>query len=113
MPLVVGSQEGKKDELLVEKHACTYQPWKALLTTRVIGWQVSVVGEMTAAAIGHGDVLLLSAGPGYFSTAAALAKEAQRAGEWLCGARIEEHTRERVSMGSCLTQAAPLRVVAL
>lgn len=45
-----------------------------------LGFQVSVVGEMTAAAVGKGDVLLLSAGPGYFSTVAALSEEARRAG---------------------------------
>ena len=45
-----------------------------------LGVQASVVGEMTAAAVGSGDVLLLSAGPGYFSTCSALAGEARRAG---------------------------------
>lgn len=43
--------------------------------------QVSVVGEMTAAALGPGDLLLVSAGPGHFSTVAALAGEARSAGE--------------------------------
>jgi 6-phospho-3-hexuloisomerase len=45
-----------------------------------MGVQAFVVGEMTAAAVGSGDLLIVSAGPGYFSTVSALASEAQRAG---------------------------------
>lgn len=46
-----------------------------------MGLQAFVVGEMTAAAVGPGDLLLVSAGPGYFSTVSALSGEAQRAGK--------------------------------
>lgn len=45
-----------------------------------MGLNVFVVGEMTAAAVGPGDLLIVSAGPGYFSTVSALCSEAQRAG---------------------------------
>ena len=45
-----------------------------------LGLQASVVGEMTAASVAAGDVLVVSAGPGYFSTCSALAGEARRAG---------------------------------
>jgi 6-phospho-3-hexuloisomerase len=45
-----------------------------------LGRSVSVVGDMTAPAIGQGDVLLLSAGPGMLATALALAEVAKRAG---------------------------------
>lgn len=38
------------------------------------------MGEMTCPPVGSGDLLLLSAGPGYFSTVAALAGEAREAG---------------------------------
>lgn len=45
-----------------------------------MGLRVSVVGEMTSMPIGSGDLLIVSAGPGYFSTVSALSAEAQRAG---------------------------------
>lgn len=44
-----------------------------------LGLNVFVVGEMTQKAVGKGDLLLVSAGPGYFSTVNAIAGEAQRA----------------------------------
>ena len=47
-----------------------------------MGLQAFVVGEMTAHAVGPGDLLLVSAGPGYFSTVTALSGEAQRAGKF-------------------------------
>ncbi|KAG5190986.1 putative 6-phospho-3-hexuloisomerase [Tribonema minus] len=42
--------------------------------------KVSVVGEMTCSAVGAGDLLIATAGPGYFSTVAALSREARHAG---------------------------------
>eukprot|EP01025_Chloroclados_australasicus_P008503 TRINITY_DN1302_c2_g1_i2.p1 TRINITY_DN1302_c2_g1~~TRINITY_DN1302_c2_g1_i2.p1 ORF type:complete len:267 (-),score=14.87 TRINITY_DN1302_c2_g1_i2:413-1213(-) len=45
-----------------------------------MGLKCSVVGEMTATHIGSGDLLLVSAGPGYFSTVEALANTAKAAG---------------------------------
>jgi 6-phospho-3-hexuloisomerase len=45
-----------------------------------LGLNAFVVGEMTAAAVGSGDLLICSAGPGFFSTVAAISSEAQRAG---------------------------------
>ena len=45
-----------------------------------LGRSVSVVGEMTATALGPGDLLILTAGPGDLSTALALAKVAKSAG---------------------------------
>ena len=42
--------------------------------------QAFVVGEVLSTAVDAGDVLLVSAGPGYFSTVTALSGEAQRAG---------------------------------
>ncbi|WP_300064129.1 SIS domain-containing protein [uncultured Roseobacter sp.] len=45
-----------------------------------LGCDAHVVGDMTTPAVGSGDVLLLSAGPGHFSTIAALAGVARSAG---------------------------------
>lgn len=45
-----------------------------------LGVNVFVVGEMVQTAVGKGDILLASAGPGHFSTVSAIAGEAQRAG---------------------------------
>jgi 6-phospho-3-hexuloisomerase len=45
-----------------------------------LGRSVSVVGDMTTPAIGTGDLLLLTAGPGTLSTAGALAGVARAAG---------------------------------
>jgi len=58
-----------------------------------MGLDAFVVGEMTAAAVGPGDVLIVSAGPGYFSTVSALAGEARRAGETLALERTCACTR--------------------
>lgn len=43
-----------------------------------LGFDASVVGDMNCPPIGPGDVLLLSAGPGYFSTVSALAEIAKK-----------------------------------
>jgi 6-phospho-3-hexuloisomerase len=45
-----------------------------------LGYKVSVVGDMTAPHLGAGDLLILSAGPGYFSTVDGLRAVAQRDG---------------------------------
>lgn len=45
-----------------------------------LGYNVSVVGDMTAPHLGAGDLLILSAGPGYFSTVDGLRVVAQRDG---------------------------------
>lgn len=45
-----------------------------------LGLDAHVVGDMTTPALGSDDLLLVSAGPGSFSTVAALAGVAQRAG---------------------------------
>jgi 6-phospho-3-hexuloisomerase len=45
-----------------------------------LGLKVSVVGDMTSPRIGKGDLLLVSGGPGYFSTVAGLMEVAGQAG---------------------------------
>lgn len=45
-----------------------------------LGLKVGVVGEMTAPAIGPGDLLVVSAGPGQFATVGALIAVAKAAG---------------------------------
>lgn len=45
-----------------------------------LGLDAHVVGDMTVPPLGAGDLLLVSAGPGHFSTVAALAGVAQGAG---------------------------------
>jgi 6-phospho-3-hexuloisomerase len=45
-----------------------------------LGYQVSVVGDMTAPFLTKGDLLILSVGPGYVSTIDALRSVAQRDG---------------------------------
>jgi 6-phospho-3-hexuloisomerase len=45
-----------------------------------LGYEVSVVGDMTAPFLTHGDLLILSVGPGYVSTIDALRTVAQRDG---------------------------------
>lgn len=45
-----------------------------------LGCDAHVVGDMTAPPVGSGDVLFVSAGPGEFSTVAALARVARDAG---------------------------------
>lgn len=50
-----------------------------------LGRSVSVVGDMNTPPLGRGDLLIVSAGPGYFSTVAALMKTASEAGaQTLC-----------------------------
>ncbi len=45
-----------------------------------LGLQASVVGDMTTPHLGAGDLLVVSAGPGHFSTVAALMSVARRDG---------------------------------
>jgi 6-phospho-3-hexuloisomerase len=45
-----------------------------------LGYEVSVVGDMTAPYLSNGDLLILSVGPGYVSTIDALRSVAQRDG---------------------------------
>lgn len=45
-----------------------------------LGRAASVVGDMTTPPLGPGDLLIVSAGPGYFSTVAALLDTAAKAG---------------------------------
>jgi 6-phospho-3-hexuloisomerase len=45
-----------------------------------LGFRSSVVGDMTAFPVGQNDLLVVSAGPGHFSTVDALRKTAQKAG---------------------------------
>jgi 6-phospho-3-hexuloisomerase len=45
-----------------------------------LGCDAHVVGDMTAPPVGAGDVLFVSAGPGHFSTVAALVQVASNAG---------------------------------
>lgn len=45
-----------------------------------LGLDAHVVGDMTTPAVGEGDVLFVSAGPGHFSTIAALSDIAKAAG---------------------------------
>jgi 6-phospho-3-hexuloisomerase len=45
-----------------------------------LGLKVSVVGDMTTPRVGKGDLLLVSGGPGYFSTVAGLMDVAGQAG---------------------------------
>lgn len=45
-----------------------------------LGCKVSVVGDMTTPPLGQGDLLIVSAGPGYFSTVEALMRTAAEAG---------------------------------
>lgn len=45
-----------------------------------LGCDVSVVGDMSAPPLGEGDVFVVTAGPGYLSTASALCAIAKKAG---------------------------------
>jgi 6-phospho-3-hexuloisomerase len=45
-----------------------------------LGFDVSVVGDMTTPPLGNGDLLFASAGPGFFSTVAGLMGVARQAG---------------------------------
>ena len=68
-----------------------------------LGLDAHVVGDMTTPPVGKGDVLVVSAGPGYFSTVAALMGVARNA-----GAKTICFTAQP---GSKVTQSADLAVV--
>jgi len=71
-----------------------------------LGRSVSVVGSMTTPAIGPGDLLLITAGPGYLSTAMALAEVARNAGAKVLTITAEPEGRiAAVSDGLCVIPA--------
>ena len=75
-----------------------------------LGCDAHVVGDMTAPPVGPGDVLLVSAGPGHFSTVAALCDVAREA-----GARVICLTAEpdgAVPRGADLTIHLPAQTMA-
>jgi 6-phospho-3-hexuloisomerase len=49
-----------------------------------LGYAANVVGDMTTPHLGPGDLLILSAGPGFFYTVDGLRKVAQRGGAKVC-----------------------------
>lgn len=56
-----------------------------------LGLDAHVVGDMTTPAIAAGDLLIASAGPGYFSTVSALLGVAKRAGAWTACITAQPH----------------------
>lgn len=75
------------DELLVARRIACYGVGREGLMMKALcmrlmhsGLDAHVVGDMTAPPIGEGDLLLLSAGPGAFSTVLALMGVAREAG---------------------------------
>src|ERR1700757_1061218 len=75
------------DEILDAKRIATYGVGREGLMMRALcmrlmhlGLDAHVVGDMTTPPLGKGDLLLVSAGPGSFSTVAALVGVAHRAG---------------------------------
>ena len=51
------------------------------ISGHVVEVQASVVGDSCSGAVGSGDVVLISAGPGNCATVTTVAAEARRAGE--------------------------------
>ncbi len=75
------------DEILKAHRIATYGVGREGLMMRALcmrlmhlGLDAHVVGDMTTPPLGHGDLLLVSAGPGSFSTVAALVGVAHAAG---------------------------------
>ena len=75
------------DEILKAKRIATYGVGREGLMMRAfcmrlmhLGLDAHVVGDMTTPHLGHGDLLFVSAGPGAFSTVAALVGVAHEAG---------------------------------
>ena len=75
------------DEILKAKRIATYGVGREGLMMRALcmrlmhlGLDAHVVGDMTTPPLGNGDLLLVSAGPGSFSTVAALVGVAKAAG---------------------------------
>ena len=75
------------DELLEARRIACYGVGREGLMMRALcmrlahlGLDAHMVGDMTTPALGAGDLLLLSAGPGHFSTVSALQRVAHAAG---------------------------------
>ncbi|GEM88272.1 SIS domain-containing protein [Meiothermus granaticius] len=75
------------DELLQARRIATYGVGREGLMMKALcmrlfhlGLDAHVVGDMTTPPLGQGDLLLVSAGPGYFSTVDALVGVARQAG---------------------------------
>ena len=71
-----------------------------------LGYNVSVVGDMTAPHLGAGDLLIVSAGPGYFSTVDGLRRSPAR---WRKGALPDRSARRQntESLRPCLADSRP------
>ncbi|KAK9809893.1 hypothetical protein WJX72_001168 [[Myrmecia] bisecta] len=83
----VGSLDVMRGMLRTARRVCCYGVGREGLVMKAfamrlyhLGIQASAVGETTTPPIGSGDVLIVSAGPGYFSSVQALATEARRTG---------------------------------
>ncbi|MFK7963790.1 MAG: SIS domain-containing protein [Burkholderiaceae bacterium] len=79
--------EAVVEEIAAAKHVVAYGVGREGLMMRALamrlmhlGIDAHVTGDMTTPPVGHGDLLIVSAGPGYFSTVAALIEVAQRDG---------------------------------
>jgi 6-phospho-3-hexuloisomerase len=75
------------DEILKARHIACYGVGREGLMMKALsmrlmhlGLDAHVVGDMTTPPLGNGDLLIASAGPGFFSTVMALAGEARKAG---------------------------------
>src|SRR5437764_487602 len=82
-----GEVEALCDELLKARRIATYGVGREGLMMRAfcmrlmhLGLDAHVVGDMTAPPLGQGDLLFVSAGPGWFSTVAAIVGVARNAG---------------------------------
>jgi 6-phospho-3-hexuloisomerase len=75
-----------------------------------LGRSVAVVGDMTTPAIGIGDLLIVTAGPGYFPTVAALANVAKTAGARVL--TITAQPQSRLRELSNMTLVLPARTMA-
>jgi 6-phospho-3-hexuloisomerase len=75
------------DEILKARHIAVYGVGREGLMMKALcmrlmhlGLDAHVVGDMTTPPVGKGDLLITSAGPGYFSTVMALVGAARQAG---------------------------------
>jgi 6-phospho-3-hexuloisomerase len=67
-----------------------------------LGYNVTVVGDMTAPRLAAGDLLILSAGPGYFSTVDGLRAVAQRDGAKVLCLTAQRHGKTPKACDSVL-----------
>jgi 6-phospho-3-hexuloisomerase len=75
-----------------------------------MGLDAHVVGDMTTPPVGNGDVLVASAGPGYFSTVAGLMGVAHSAGaKTIC---FTAQPEEKVSQSADLVVVLPAQTMA-